>query len=408
MGHEVWPGMRSTVGKNACLYPAAQSQGVGVHKVAESTPVGEEAAATAAMLYEPHRLRVARALRGLAQSDLAEACGVKKQAVSQWEADNGTRPSAANLTTLGVRLGVPVSFFGTAHPDPDPGTFFRSLRSTTATDRRRASAMAHLAHLLAVALEEEVELPAWNAPRLAAPPTTGIAEIDRAAIDRAADELREILEIPPGPAGNVVAGIERQGAVVVRADRVAPTISAFSVPYAQRPVIVLGGDGNEHARARMDAAHELVHLVMHDPDPAHPKDIETQATAIASAFLLPRYGFADDVGPLVRGPRIDWKGLVALRSRWGASIQAMLYRAKTLRVMEEARYTQAMKFMSMKGWRKSEPGSIRLKEHPVLLARAVRLAAERGASLQDIAERNGFPVPDLQSLLVPERPIVRI
>ncbi len=97
-----------------------------------------------------------------------------------------------------------------------------------------------------------------------------------------------------------------------------------------------------------------------------------------------------------------------LRARWGASIQAMLYRAKTLGVMQEARYTQAMKFMSMKGWRKTEPGSIRLQEHPVLLARAVRLAAERGASLQDIAERNGLPVLDLEALLVPERPIVRI
>jgi Zn-dependent peptidase ImmA (M78 family)/DNA-binding XRE family transcriptional regulator len=371
--------------------------------VSESTSVGEDAAATAALLYEPHRLRVARSLRGLAQSDLAEACGVRKQAVSQWEADNGTRPTAANLTTLSVRLGVPVSFFGTAQPDPDPGMFFRSLRSTTATDRRRASAMAHLAHLLAVALEEEVELPAWNAPRLAAPSTTDIP-----GIDRAAEELREILEVPPGPAGNVVAGIERQGAVVVRADRVAPTISAFSVPYPQRPVVVLGGDGNEHARARMDAVHEFVHLVMHDPDPTHPTAIEKQATAIASAFLLPRYGFADEVEPLVRGTRIDWKGLVALRARWGASIQAMLYRAKTLRVMPETRYTQAMKFMSMKGWRKTEPGSLRLQEHAVLLARAVRLAAERGANLQDIADRNGFPVSDLQSLLVPERPIVHI
>src|SRR6478735_195617 len=93
-----------------------------------------EDAAAAALMFDPGRLRTARGLRGLGQSDLAAACGVRVQAVSQWESDAGTRPTSANLTALANRLSLPVGFFADVSPKADPGTFFRSLRSTTAAD----------------------------------------------------------------------------------------------------------------------------------------------------------------------------------------------------------------------------------------------------------------------------------
>ena len=357
----------------------------------------------AALLFDPGRLRIARALRRLGQSELAEACGVSVQAVSQWESQAGTCPTSTNLTSLAARLDLPVGFFADASPEPHPGTFFRSLRSTTATDRRLASAMAHLAHLFAIALEDEVVLPRLTVPRVDVP-----HDESAGAVDFVAEKIRELLAVPPGPIANVVALVERQGVVVVRADRVAPTISAFSVPYARRPVVVLGGDDNERARGRMDAAHEFVHLVLHRPDTSHPKALESQATAVGSALLLPANQFPDEVGPAVTGSRIDWRHLVVLRGRWGASIQAQLYRARSLGVITESRYTQAMKFISMKGWRKREPGSRYPPEDPVLLSRALRMAEERGSSLAEIAQRSALPAKDLEVLIIEERPSVEV
>lgn len=62
-------------------------------------------------------------------------------------------------------------------------------------------------------------------------------------------------------------------------------VDAFSLPFPDYPVVVLGADKNDRARSRFDGAHELAHLVLHGEQIWGVKEVETQAHQFAAAFL---------------------------------------------------------------------------------------------------------------------------
>jgi Zn-dependent peptidase ImmA (M78 family) len=163
-------------------------------------------------------------------------------------------------------------------------------------------------------------------------------------------------------------------------------VDAFSVPFPERPVIVLGDDKAVRDRERFSAAHELGHLVMHEPERAGTKGIENQATRFAAAFLMP----ADDIrGELPA--TAAWNELLMLKRRWGASIGALLMRARILGIMPEATYVQAIRYMSKRGWRTTEPGNLGAGEAPQLLALATVAARQSGVTITTLSAETGWP-----------------
>ena len=355
---------------------------------------GDMEAADVAALFDRHRLRIARQLRGLTQVQLARSTGsVTAASLSQFE--NGhTRPSVATLRRLAVALRVPLGFFATpAHApyDEEAAGFFRSLRSTLPRDRQRALAYVHLARELALELERRVVLPDLLLPRPAQPITE---HATREEIERLARDTRREWNIPTGPIKDVVRTLERHGVVTTRFRIELEKVDAFSVPFPDRPIVALGADKGLRDRSRFDAAHELGHLVMHQPNQAGSKIIETQAHQFAAAFLMPETDIRNELPPTV-----DWVGLLRLKTKWHVSIAALLRRAYTLDVMSDRTYTQACKAMSVRGWRKHEPGDLGLPEKPVLLRRAVALATEKGMPLSELAHQAGLPQQDINVIL---------
>jgi len=82
-------------------------------------------------------------------------------------------------------------------------------------------------------------------------------------MEKAAAEVRKVWHVPAGPIQNVVSLLEAHGVVVIRLPLDSPDVDAFSLPFADYPVIVLGSDKNDRARSRFDASHELGHFVVH-------------------------------------------------------------------------------------------------------------------------------------------------
>src|SRR6266516_7133927 len=99
--------------------------------------------------FEPPRLRLARELTGVSQLDLARRLELTAAALSQFES-GATRPSPITQSRLADELGVPTRFFELPLFDVHEG-FFRSLRRTAVAERRRARAIAHIAHDVATA-----------------------------------------------------------------------------------------------------------------------------------------------------------------------------------------------------------------------------------------------------------------
>lgn len=309
------------------------------------------------------------------------------------------RPSPATAASLALALGLPREFFtldrrGTGEATP-AGTHFRSLRSTSARDRNAAWAWSQIVLDVADALQAWVEL-----PDIAIPSHPLESAATAADIARAVDAVRAAWQLPAGPVGNLVRHLEAHGVIVARARLSTARIDAFSNNQARRPVVVLGTNKADAAHGRFDVAHELGHLVGHpeaDPGGGH----EQQAHAFAAELLMP----ADQItAELPR--RFDLGGYGRLKHRWGVSIQALLYRARTLNVITDAAYRRALVAIEATHGRTDEPFPLPQPERPVLLAQAFQLASEQGASLDLIAGRTGLPrqlVEDIVTNTMPPR-----
>jgi Zn-dependent peptidase ImmA (M78 family)/transcriptional regulator with XRE-family HTH domain len=341
-------------------------------------------ARSAAALFDPGRLQLARQAAGLRKNELAERVGVTPAAISQFE-HGRANPSAATVAKLALALGMPVEYFAR---DGRPlrnanaaAAFFRSLRSTRQRDRTLAAARAMFVWEVVRLLERHIELPEPNIPELPLP-----ADADSETIEKAATEVRTAWQLPPGPVAHMVRLLETHGAVVVRLRGLGREVDAFSC-LQRRPIVVLWREKDDKARARFDVAHELGHLVLHPEAEPGNKILEAQADAFAAAFLMPREHI---YGQLPR--RVDFRRLLELKLQWGVSLSALLYRARTLSVIGDSAYRRAMARMSSEGWRRDEPGDLGMPEIPAMLPEALKILRRRGITLGTLAVEARLPI----------------
>jgi Zn-dependent peptidase ImmA (M78 family) len=356
------------------------------------------------------RIRAARDLRGLGQADVVGNLRnpISTSALSQIESGK-VRPSRQTLQDLAVALDVPVEFFSAQWPSEDsPVTFFRDLRATSAKERRRAAALAMLVSDLVAAIEMHARLPEVRLPNHELGP-----DASRGQIEDAARQVRMEWQLGTSePIPHVVRELERHGVVVARLIMGHQSVDAFSVRFSRRPVVLLTEDKSNYVRSRFDAAHELAHLVAHVGAETGSRLVERQAHDFASSFLMPKPIALTEL-PRQLDP-LGWSKLAELKSHWGISIGALLYRARDLKILNDDTYRNAMKFMSARGWRTVEPGDREMgpPEAPLLIERALkRIEVEGGPSTAELVRWAHLPQEDALQLIRAagdRRPIVEL
>lgn len=348
------------------------------------------------------RIRTARDLRAQTQAEVASAMDPPITAAALSLIESGkVQPSRKTLAALADALNVPIGFFFGEWTDSASDdvlgqvTYFRDLAATPAKERRRAGAHALLLNVLIAAIESRVQL-----PRLDVPEYLADEQVGRDEIDDIAQAIRGEWNLGDDPIPNVVRAVERHGVAVARMSLGGQRVDAFSVRFPGRPLIVLTDDKSNYVRSRFDVSHELGHLVMHRLADASDRSIEDQAHDFAASFLMPA-PVAIELLPRKVDSRA-WTSLAGLKREWGISIAALLYRARDLRLLSADAYRNAMKYMSVRGWRKAEPGDreMGLPETPSLFQRAIEtITIERGESLDDLAFDAQLPADDLRWLV---------
>ena len=119
--------------------------------------------------------------------------------------------------------------------------------------------------------------------------------------------------------------------------------------------------------------------------------IEKEANMFASAFLLPREEFSNEVLAL------SLDHFVNLKSRWKASIAAMIYRCKELGIFNDSQVLYLRKQISLKKWRTIEPlDDVITVENPKLLSNAIKLIIINNLQTKDqISKSINIPKQDL-------------
>jgi Zn-dependent peptidase ImmA (M78 family)/transcriptional regulator with XRE-family HTH domain len=306
------------------------------------------------------RIRQARELRALTQTELAARAGVNQSSIALMEA-GVVHPAAPTLEAIALACRFPPSFFDQAPPPPFPegSLLFRAQHSVAARDRNRARRYGQLVYELALRMADRLEVPTPRIPRLS--PAEGP--------ERAAQLTRSSLGLSPDtPIGHLVHELERAGVVIIALPVQLPKQDAFSLWTSQAdptPVIALlaGAPGD---RLRFSVAHELGHLAMHQALSGPRKTLEQQANQFAAEFLVPSEAIAAElVTP------VTLEQLRSLKGRWGVAIQTLATRARDVGVITDNQRTTLFRQLSARGWRTREPGYLK-PEKP----RAVRKMAE--------------------------------
>lgn len=301
--------------------------------------------------FSRQRLRVARVFNGYTRDQLASMVGTSTSFLSRVEAGE-RNPAALLVEALAETLGVLPGFF---HDEPvdefrENECHFRNRHRVGAKVHGRVLAHATMFGLLVEYLERQLRL-----PKPAIPPQVEVRseeDIERAA-ERCRMEWGLGLELP---LANVTKVAERAGIVVALLRDDVDKVDAFSCA-GRRPIAVLSWK-EAASRNCFSLAHEIGHLLMHGDREPGAKSTEAEADSFASAFLMPRAGFARE---FPRG-RVDWRVLLQLKARWRVSLAAMVRRAHQLGLITASQYTSAYKAMSYRGWRKQEPGEFEF--HP--------------------------------------------
>lgn len=329
----------------------------------------------------PERLKEAREARGLTLELFAEAVGVSKQAVAQYE--NGQiAPSGETLGKIITVTRQPLSFFtSTPLRAGEPGApFWRSLKRMEQRHRRRITKRLQWTADICALVERFVDLPPVNFPLISFDPDTASED----EIEAAAEAARDHWGLGRGPIKNLAALLERNGAIIVRESVACEDMDAVSCWICGRPYILLSEEVISGPRDVYNLAHELGHAILHSTIEVNSENldkIEKQANRFASAFLMPRESFSGEV----LGTSLGY--FITLKQRWGVSIAAMAYRCKDLDIFTDNQFSYLFRQMNAKRIRKEEPLDDQFPVNtPTVLADSVRMLVEHGVYTRDQIE----------------------
>jgi len=305
------------------------------------------------------RIRQAREFRGLTQTQLANAVGVKQAAISEIESDKFT-PTEPIIIKIAEQTGFLPTFFElTPNGNLSFGTLnYRSRRTATLKEETRAYQYANLLYQQVKRLYLDVVIPPNKIPQLPDTPVLKAVRITR-------DELGIT---PNEPIKRLLQTLENNGVIILNVPRNMPRIDAFST-WAKldenRPFIVLLA-GKPMDRVRFNIAHELGHLVLHSTIKSPLKLVENEANEFASAFLMPEQAMREEI----KSP-VTLTLLAKLKLKWGVSMQALIMRAYKLNIITQRQAKYLFAQMSAQGWRTREPSNLDLKVELPYLVRSM-------------------------------------
>jgi Zn-dependent peptidase ImmA (M78 family)/transcriptional regulator with XRE-family HTH domain len=351
----------------------------GVHSVRESM-IGQ-------------RIKQARVAAAMTQDEVVaalDAAGhpLTKAGLSKYER-GGSVPKPTTLRALGKVLRVPAEFFleearATVGVEWLPP---RGARLTIAAEERiktLATAQVETVVTLRRTLEPKRVWPGF--PRVKVP--RGSIEAAETAAEHAARQLRKAWHVGDAPIESVVETIEDAGGIVVETDGPADggddaADTAFDGMAGwvdgSTPIIVVGAAVPDDAR-RVRLACELGRLALD----AIKSDAPTMARVVqrfATAFLVPADAARRELGE--RRRHLDLRELAILKVKYGLSMQAWIYRATDLGIIDPAHGRSLLAELGARGWRKAEPVAFDAHERRV----RERTVRERPLRLRQLTVR---------------------
>jgi Zn-dependent peptidase ImmA (M78 family) len=284
---------------------------------------------------------------------------------------------------LARALDFPIDFFFDPEVDiPVEGSAsFRSMTAMSARERDAALAAGALSFLVSDWVDRRFDLPIPN-----------LLDLSDEKPEIAARSLRENWGLGEQPIRNMVHLLESKGVRVFSLAENTQAVDAFSLWRGDTPYIFLNTVKTaEHNR--LDAAHELGHLILHKHGGPKGRRAEEQANLFGSSFLMP------DESVLSEIPRIHTiNQVIEAKKIWSVSVMALIHRLNKLKIMSDWQYRMFCIDATERGYRTTEPFSI-ARETSVVWQKVLTTLWNERVTKADIALGLHIPPDEIENLL---------
>lgn len=345
------------------------------------------------------RLKQIREARMMTAKKLSNESGVSTATISRIE--HGGDMTLDVAEKLAKALDATVSVLAGSRTELDTPAYFRSITSATKTARNAQRARSEMANALLDFIEEYLDVPIFALKGLCDFSDINAITVD--VIEDVALQVRDVMKLGLGPIANLATAAEANGIVLTMSPFSVETLDGLSrMGDIGRPIVFVNTDKGTAYRWRFDLAHEIGHMVLHQclqdisvNEPNVYKVLEQQANYFSGAFLMPEETFVRSL------PGLGINDFLSVKSYWGVSLQAMLYRARNIGILDESQYTARQVTVSKKRWRSHEPlDDQRLPERPSLLKTCASMCVEEcGLTVQQLMDAAGIPKDIFEDLV---------
>lgn len=334
----------------------------------------------------PKQITFARVRRRLTKAQLAKELGVTSRSLQNYET-GASAPDLELLARIAKLLNFPQQFFFIDEDMPEineHAVSFRKLSKMTDGVKACAFAAGAIAFKVNQWVEDRFSLPQADLP-----------DLSDLGPEEAAATLRRAWGLGNAPIPNMVHLLESKGIRVFSLTEETREVDAFCTWFEGKPFVFLNTIKSAE-RSRFDAAHELGHLVRDiysmQHGQAHGPEMERQADAFASAFLMPKESVEAN-----RPPAYTTKYLMKLKHYWGVSLAALAYRFNSLKLVSEWNYRSLCIEIAKSGYRTNEPEPME-RETSQLLNKVFDILHSRKQGRREIAESLSISVDEINAL----------
>lgn len=335
-----------------------------------------------ARTFNPSRLDLARRRRGFTKISLAEAVGISPRTLVTYSAHE-QEPNAELVAKFATILRFQLEFFygPTLDEPPVDGSSFRALSTLTARLRDQATAAGSLGMSLSDWIGDRFRLPVSDIPRY--------QKVDAEA---AAMEIRSQWHLGERPIKNMIHLLELHGVRVFSLSEDTAAIDAYSFWRGDVPYMFLNTMKSAE-RSRMDAAHELGHLILHWQGGPQSRQAELEAQKFGSAFLMPR---GSVVARAPRGARLNQ--IIDAKSYWTVSVVSLTYRMHKLHMLSDYEYRRLFTEIGRRNYRIDEPNPA-VRETSQVLGKVFRALRDEGTTMSRVAKKLAIYPDELSKII---------
>lgn len=294
------------------------------------------------------RIKMARLMAGYSLQELSNKTdnAITKQAIGKYE-KGLMKPSFENLQAISSALNIRVDYF-LRENTLELGEI--KYRKQTRLAKKKQNEITELTRDFLERYIETEEL--LNEIHQVSIPNRSYRVESIDDVEVVASTIRQEWDLGSNPIYNILETLENRGIKVVYIDEEINHFSGMSTWVSDKiPVIALCRMKKD--RIRFTALHELGHLIL-DIEHLEDKLQERICDRFSASMLLPAEALKLKLGGIRRN--IHLQELALIKAEYGIPPQAILYRAKDLKLISESYFVSQVKYWRMRGIWKEEIG----------------------------------------------------